>query len=114
TVIQPKSCTCDSTRIFVLRHHTKRRCDTDCFFSGRRRHTRSKRDWSSDVCSSDLDFPQPDFPQITRNSPFSTVKSRCRSAGCCRSEERRVEKARATENETGERKKREIEQNEPS
>src|SRR5699024_11484916 len=24
------------------------------FFSGRRRHTRSKRDWSSDVCSSDL------------------------------------------------------------
>src|SRR5699024_6607807 len=29
----------------------------DClfvFFSSRRRHTRSKRDWSSDVCSSDL------------------------------------------------------------
>src|SRR5699024_11382680 len=26
-----------------------------CFFrSSRRRHTRSKRDWSSDVCSSDL------------------------------------------------------------
>src|SRR5207249_8239112 len=24
------------------------------FFSRRRRHTRSKRDWSSDVCSSDL------------------------------------------------------------
>src|SRR5699024_12335448 len=29
----------------------RRRC---CFFSSRRRHTRSKRDWSSDVCSSDL------------------------------------------------------------
>src|SRR5690349_24093851 len=28
------------------------------FFSSRRRHTRSLRDWSSDVCSSDL--PQPD------------------------------------------------------
>src|SRR5699024_12174760 len=28
-----------------------RRC---FFFSSRRRHTRSKRDWSSDVCSSDL------------------------------------------------------------
>src|SRR5438067_3337196 len=30
------------------------------FFSSRRRHTRSKRDWSSDVCSSDLvaTFPQ--------------------------------------------------------
>src|SRR5699024_11763775 len=25
----------------------------DFFFSSRRRHTRSKRDWSSDVCSSD-------------------------------------------------------------
>src|SRR5699024_12000684 len=33
-------------------------CDDDdidsFFFSSRRRHTRSKRDWSSDVCSSDL------------------------------------------------------------
>src|SRR5699024_11734112 len=27
------------------------------FFSSRRRHTRSKRDWSSDVCSSDLENP---------------------------------------------------------
>src|SRR3712207_7454860 len=26
-----------------------------CFFSSRRRHTRYWRDWSSDVCSSDLD-----------------------------------------------------------
>src|SRR5699024_11584904 len=28
------------------------------FFSSRRRHTRSKRDWSSDVCSSDLDHAE--------------------------------------------------------
>src|SRR5438067_9814573 len=28
------------------------------FFSSRRRHTRSKRDWSSDVCSSDLEAYQ--------------------------------------------------------
>src|SRR6266704_5032153 len=28
--------------------------NTFFFFSSRRRHTRSKRDWSSDVCSSDL------------------------------------------------------------
>src|SRR5699024_11692766 len=28
------------------------------FFSSRRRHTRSKRDWSSDVCSSDLERQQ--------------------------------------------------------
>src|SRR3989440_5956659 len=27
------------------------------FFSSRRRHTRSDRDWSSDVCSSDLHAP---------------------------------------------------------
>src|SRR5690606_7199370 len=27
------------------------------FFSSRRRHTRFSRDWSSDVCSSDLDLP---------------------------------------------------------
>src|SRR5256884_5583402 len=27
------------------------------FFSSRRRHTRCSRDWSSDVCSSDLDVP---------------------------------------------------------
>src|SRR2546422_5098601 len=29
------------------------------FFSSRRRHTRCSRDWSSDVCSSDLDAPVP-------------------------------------------------------
>src|SRR5699024_12211674 len=28
--------------------------DASFFISSRRRHTRSKRDWSSDVCSSDL------------------------------------------------------------
>src|SRR3712207_8194235 len=27
------------------------------FFSSRRRHTRYWRDWSSDVCSSDLSYP---------------------------------------------------------
>src|SRR5690606_40478695 len=27
-----------------------------CFFSSRRRHTRFSRDWSSDVCSSDLEI----------------------------------------------------------
>src|SRR5690606_40010853 len=28
------------------------------FFSSRRRHTRFSRDWSSDVCSSDLTLPR--------------------------------------------------------
>src|SRR6266704_6027234 len=40
------------------------------FFSSRRRHTRSKRDWSSDVCSSDLHppsrWPWPDAKAETR------------------------------------------------
>src|SRR2546429_1816814 len=33
------------------------------FFSSRRRHTRCSRDWSSDVCSSDLIDTSPDFRQ---------------------------------------------------
>src|SRR5699024_11733113 len=36
------------------------------FFSSRRRHTRSKRDWSSDVCSSDLD----PYGEIGTGGPF--------------------------------------------
>src|SRR5690606_40496710 len=32
------------------------------FFSSRRRHTRFSRDWSSDVCSSDLAAPAPRRP----------------------------------------------------
>src|SRR5256884_4365605 len=31
-------------------------CGSFFFFSSRRRHTRCSRDWSSDVCSSDLDI----------------------------------------------------------
>src|SRR2546429_1661399 len=31
------------------------------FFSSRRRHTRCSRDWSSDVCSSDLTASRPPF-----------------------------------------------------
>src|SRR5699024_11893554 len=37
------------------------------FFSSRRRHTRSKRDWSSDVCSSDLFPHEDDFIIFSRN-----------------------------------------------
>src|SRR2546421_5197043 len=35
------------------------------FFSSRRRHTRSDRDWSSDVCSSDLRFSPTSARRIT-------------------------------------------------
>src|SRR6266536_3715869 len=38
------------------------------FFSSRRRHTRSTRDWSSDVCSSDLEF-QPYIERIADGQP---------------------------------------------
>src|SRR3712207_8636646 len=41
------------------------------FFSSRRRHTRYWRDWSSDVCSSDLDPGE-------RDTPFSACH-RCRA-----------------------------------
>src|SRR2546421_2392026 len=34
------------------------------FFSSRRRHTRSDRDWSSDVCSSDLGIQPHDAPRF--------------------------------------------------
>src|SRR2546422_4162492 len=36
------------------------------FFSSRRRHTRCSRDWSSDVCSSDLTELAERFPQFRR------------------------------------------------
>src|SRR5882762_4479362 len=37
--------------------HQRRPADDTFFFSSRRRHTRFKCDWSSDVCSSDLEAP---------------------------------------------------------
>src|SRR2546429_1848610 len=36
------------------------------FFSSRRRHTRCSRDWSSDVCSSDLVHPERLVPEAAR------------------------------------------------
>src|SRR5207249_7082429 len=88
------------------------------FFSSRRRHTRSKRDWSSDVCSSDLvvisspsnstwpdvevrspvrqlkkvDLPAPFGPIRPRMSPCSSVTEAASTALKLRSEERRVGK----------------------
>src|SRR5699024_11353691 len=41
-------------RRFCLRHCLLTVRRVGFLFSSRRRHTRSKRDWSSDVCSSDL------------------------------------------------------------
>src|SRR5699024_11289742 len=41
------------------------------FFSSRRRHTRSKRDWSSDVCSSDLGHLAEYIPPDVYDEKFS-------------------------------------------
>src|SRR5206468_10138800 len=85
------------------------------FFSSRRRHTRSDRDWSSDVCSSDLkdnktsivihagDYVSPDAIRVFQgvklvgvfgNNDFdkSGIKEAFSDIGGQRSEERRVGK----------------------
>src|SRR5699024_12133253 len=57
------------------------------FFSSRRRHTRSKRDWSSDVCSSDLSIEY-----MLNTEPNSIVNGKDFMYIMVRSEERRVGK----------------------
>src|SRR5438874_4634493 len=46
------------------------------FFSSRRRHTRSLRDWSSDVCSSDLSVKRGIRP-VSSDSPRRGSRCRC-------------------------------------
>src|SRR5690606_39801569 len=47
------------------------------FFSSRRRHTRFSRDWSSDVCSSDLIYrilPKADVnTRVMNNQPYKQI-----------------------------------------
>src|SRR3989442_9349094 len=43
------------------------------FFSSRRRHTRCGRDWSSDVCSSDLDLDGATIEQMLVRSPVGML-----------------------------------------
>src|SRR3712207_8395490 len=50
------------------------RIDFFFFFSSRRRHTRYWRDWSSDVCSSDLT----DTPPDERTAALATLICSCR------------------------------------
>src|SRR5207249_5829725 len=60
------------------------------FFSSRRRHTRSKRDWSSDVCSSDLSIREgreahnQGHPTGTVRGGGTAVRVRSRKYGLCR------------------------------
>src|SRR2546429_8179427 len=46
------------------------------FFSSRRRHTRCSRDWSSDVCSSDLFAPDPGLVGQIRDIRIVTAYAR--------------------------------------
>src|SRR5206468_7604855 len=66
------------------------------FFSSRRRHTRSDRDWSSDVCSSDLlpysSGSQLAFPAEYGRRISQSVTGPRWSVQRARSEERRVGK----------------------
>src|SRR3712207_7126135 len=81
------------------------------FFSSRRRHTRYWRDWSSDVCSSDLTADEdmsregreaggdrPDVEVVYLHDPFRAdhlaayLSGIYPAGGCFRSEERRVGK----------------------
>src|SRR5438874_4144296 len=72
-----------SNKVWIATDRSRdRRCVEACiyctldffFFSSRRRHTRSLRDWSSDVCSSDLSPPQVRVGGPRRRIP-------CRGAG---------------------------------
>src|SRR5439155_9289230 len=77
------------------------------FFPSRRRHTSWPRDWSSDVCSSDLYAEFRDAARLAQlpahlsrhvplehqlPSPVTDAGARRRAAGHVRSEERRVGK----------------------
>src|SRR5207249_5997787 len=70
------------------------------FFSSRRRHTRSKRDWSSDVCSSDLDPLPAEAPSepagngsaARTGEPVPSANPVVTGEAGTRSEERRVGK----------------------
>ena len=59
------------------------------FFSSRRRHTRLVRDWSSDVCSSDLSAPrcQTSFTRTTdHDDPNSLLYFQIHHRGCAEAE----------------------------
>src|SRR5216683_6966534 len=62
------------------------------FFSSRRRHTRSDRDWSSDVCSSDLGAAVGALAREVVSSTDVGLPLAPEGVAALRSEERRVGK----------------------
>src|SRR5207237_2291020 len=67
------------------------RCKSGFFFSSRRRHTRFKCDWSSDVCSSDL-FGRSTLEAFWPGTVTEQADKAWADAELPRSEERRVGK----------------------
>src|SRR6266496_5088065 len=61
------------------------------FFSSRRRHTRSLRDWSSDVCSSDLCW----LEQLLLRARLTSSRSRVPSSSASGLENQRRASARS-------------------
>src|SRR5207247_8198986 len=80
----------DAAAVHVFRDAKLNAAFTLFFFSSRRRHTRSTRDWSSDVCSSDLPY----CPEWWhgRAEPECRRPAGRYYPGAVRSEERRVGK----------------------
>src|SRR5256885_6623335 len=99
--------------IVIMRHEHTRSDEIFFFFSSRRRHTRLQGDWSSDVCSSDLNrcaasrrssicrngaaSSRPGFPErsreLRRRPPWGQGGGECDALmDDVRSEERRVGK----------------------
>src|SRR5690606_39279136 len=65
------------------------------FFSSRRRHTRFSRDWSSDVCSSDLDIVSHGLahsPEGRHIFPRMTIEDNLRLGAFLRSDKAGIEK----------------------
>src|SRR5256885_3245131 len=62
---KPKNLVVDLSRIFYI---------DSFFFSSRRRHTRLQGDWSSDVCSSDLDGSSVKTPVICEPRTRRTIR----------------------------------------
>src|SRR5690606_39508855 len=80
-------------------------CALDFFFSSRRRHTRFSRDWSSDVCSSDLPVGHAFMAELDQAQRASIAHGKWLVDQCLdhgrplfdqRSEERRVGKDRSS------------------
>src|SRR5690349_24062490 len=74
------------------------------FFSSRRRHTRSLRDWSSDVCSSDLDGSPRAYRGSTRDTAAALADARLAAETLATQQVRASARALAAERRSEERR----------